>query len=335
MAVVFVVAQLEGHRRLEPQAAVRLKAHAHGNPVRHGEGHAAVVGGKEIGVLPELFQGRVPILPPQAHSQHRRQLVPGQEGHQPPEAHVLAEALGDFLGPPGGDALEGGQPLRGGLQDVEGLQAEALHDIPGRGGAHALQHAGGQIAENLLLVLRQAPLHLRRPELLPVLGMPFPHAGDGQALAGGGAGNAAHDGDGLPLLGEEAEDRVAVLGVLKDDTMYGALPADELFHLKRPPLFAFHAGLDFGGEFPGGDQGGVFLPVRQIPGQGLGVGGQAAVRQDNFGSGYAPLNPPELPDIGLHGQGLPPQREDQEQARDGRAAPKMEQNPGGGPNNGG
>ena len=138
-------------------------------------------------------------------------------------------------------------------------------------------------------------------------------------------------------LPEDEEEMVSYLssGVLKNDAMYGALPADELFHLKRPPLFAFHAGLDFGGEFPGGDQGGGFLPVRQIAGQGPGVGGQAAVRQDNFGSGYAPLNPPELPDIGLHGQGLPPQREDQEQARDGRAAPKMEQNPGGGPNNGG
>ena len=37
-------------------------------------------------------------------------------------------------------------------------------------------------------------------------------AGDAQALAGGGAGDAAHNGDDLPLLGEEAEDRVPVFG---------------------------------------------------------------------------------------------------------------------------
>ena len=242
MAVVLVVAQLKAHRRLEPQAAVRFKAHPHGDFIRHGEGHAAVVSGQEVGVLPELFQRRVPILPPQAHGQHRRQLVPGQEGHQPPQAHMLAKALGNLLGPPGGDALQGGQPLRGGLQNIEGLQAEAFHDTPGRGGAHALQNAGGEVTEYLLLVLREAPLHLRRPELLSVLGVPLPDAGDGQPLPGSGAGDAAHHGDDLPLLGEEAEDRVAIFGVLKDDAMYDALPADQLFHLGCPLFFAFCRG---------------------------------------------------------------------------------------------
>ena len=234
VAVVFVVAQLKAHRRLEPGPAVGLKAHAHGDPVRHGEGHAAFVARQQIGVLPELFQRRAPVLPPQAHGQHRGQLIPGQEGHQPPQAHVLPEGLADLLGPPGGDALEGGQPFRGGLQHVESLQAEAVHHVPGRGGAHALQNAGGKVAEHLRLVLRQSPLHLRRPELFPVLGVALPCAGDAQALAGGGAGDAAHNGDDLPLLGEEAEDRVPVFGVLKDDAMYRALPADELFHLGYP-----------------------------------------------------------------------------------------------------
>ena len=152
------MAELKAHRRLEAKAAVRLKTHAHGDFVRHGEGHAALVPGQEIGVLPELFQGGVPVLTPQAHGQHRRQLVPGQKGHQPPEAHVLPEPLGNLLGPLGGDALECGQPLRGGFQNVKGFQPEAVHDIPGRGRAHALQNAGGEIADHLLLVLWQAPL---------------------------------------------------------------------------------------------------------------------------------------------------------------------------------
>lgn len=33
VAVVFIVAQLKGHRRLEPLVAVRSQPHAHGDPV--------------------------------------------------------------------------------------------------------------------------------------------------------------------------------------------------------------------------------------------------------------------------------------------------------------
>ena len=82
-----------------------------------------------------------------------------------------------------------------------------------------------------------------------MLGMPLPDAGDGQMLAGGGAGDAAHNGDHLPLLGEEAENRIAVLGILKDDAMYRALPADQLFHFGVSSLFAFQTGSDFRDDF--------------------------------------------------------------------------------------
>ena len=39
-----------------------------------------------------------------------------------------------------------------------------------------------------------------------------------------------HNSDDLPLLGEEAEDRISVFGVLKNNAMYRALPADQFFH---------------------------------------------------------------------------------------------------------
>ena len=231
MAVVLVVAQLKGHRRLEPLVAVRRHAHAHGHLVRDGEGHAAGLAGEEVGVLPHLLQRRVAVLPPQLHRQNGRQLVLGQKGHQPPQSHVLAVVFGDLLGLAGGDALQGGEPLRLPLQDVQCLRPEPLHDPPGGGRAHAFADAGGQIAEDLLLILRQAPLQLHHPDLLPMLGVGLPSAGDRQMLPRRHAGDAAHHGDHLALLRQEAQDRIAVFGVLKNDAMYRTLTGDQLFHV--------------------------------------------------------------------------------------------------------
>ena len=141
VAVVFIVAQLKGHRRLEPLVAVRSQPHAHGDPVGDGELHPARLAGEEVGILPHLLQRRVAVLPPQLHSQDRRQLVLGQKGHQPPQAHVPAEALRDLLGLAGGDAFERGQALRLPLQNVQGLRPEPLHNPPRGGGAHPLADA--------------------------------------------------------------------------------------------------------------------------------------------------------------------------------------------------
>ena len=154
-------------------ARCQLKRHGaqDGDPVGDGELHPARLAGEEVGILPHLLQRRVAVLPPQLHSQDRRQLELGQKGHQPPQAHVPAEALRDLLGLAGGDAFERGQALRLPLQNVQGLRPEPLHNPPRGGGPHPLADAGGEIAEDLLLVLRQAPLQLHRPELFPVLGV--------------------------------------------------------------------------------------------------------------------------------------------------------------------
>ena len=230
-SAVFVVAQLKGHRRLEPLPAVRVHAQLQGDLVRDGELHTAGVAGEQVRVLLHLFQCGIAVLAAQLHGQHRRQLIPGQKGHQPPQAHVTTEALRNLLGLFGGDALDGGQPLRLPLQNVQRFGAEAVHNALRRGGAHALAHAGGQVAGDLRLLLRQAPLQLRGPQLGTVLGMGLPQAGHRQVLSRRGAGDAAHHRDHLALLGQEAQDRIAVFGVLKNDAMYGALAGGQTFHV--------------------------------------------------------------------------------------------------------
>ena len=63
-----------------------------------------------------------------------------------------------------------------------------------------------------------------------MLGVGLPCAGDGQVLPRRHAGDAPHNGDDLPLLGEQAKDRISIFGVLKNNAMYRALPADQFLH---------------------------------------------------------------------------------------------------------
>ena len=240
MAVIFVVAQFEGHRRLEPLTAVRGDAHAHGDAVGESKLHTAAVAAEEVRVFLHHLQRRVAVLLAQLHGQDRRQLIAGQELHEPPQPHVPAEAPGDLLGLFGGDALDESQPLRLPLQNVQGVPAKALHDPLGGGGTHALADAGGEVVEDLLLVLRQKTLQLHRPQLLPVLGMLFQNAGHRQVLSRRHAGNAAHHREDLSLLRQEAQDRIAVFGILKNDAVYGAVTGDEFFHAL--PLYVLLCG---------------------------------------------------------------------------------------------
>ena len=236
MAVIFVVGQFKGHRRPEPLAAVLRKAHGQGHGVRHGKIHAAHVVRQQVGVPAHHFQGAVPVLLPQPDGQHWRQLIPGQKFHQPPQPHVLAEQRPDLHGLLGGDAPDLLKPLRLRFQDVQRLQAKPVHDPPGSGGPHPLADAGGEVIVNLVFLLRQAPLQFLDLQLLAVLGMGLPGAGDGQMFPRCHAGDAPHNRNDLPLLCEEAEDRISIFRVLKNDAMYRALPADQFFH--GPPSSA-------------------------------------------------------------------------------------------------
>ena len=230
MAVVLVIGQLKGHSRFQPLTAVLRKAHGQRHGVRHGKVHAAHVVRQQIGIPPHHFQRPVPVLLPQPDGQHRRQLIPGEKFHQPPQAHVLTEQLSDLHGLFRGNAPDLLKPLRLRFQNVQRFQAEPVHDPPGGGGSHALADAGGQVGEDILFLLRQRPLQLLRLQLLAVLGMDLPGTGNGQMLPRRHAGDAPHHGNDLPLLGEKAEDRIPVFRVLKNDAMYRTLPADQFFH---------------------------------------------------------------------------------------------------------
>ena len=230
MAVALVMAQLEEQGGAQALRAPGGEAHAHGDLIRRGEGQAPGVGAQEIGVPADGVESPVAVDLPQPDGKDRGQAVLGQEGHQAAQAHVAAEALGNFHGPPGRDALDEAELFRLGGDDIRRLRPEALHEAPGGGGAETLADAGAQVADELLGVLRQAALHLLRPELGAVLGVGLPGAGDAQVLPRRGAGDAAHHRDELPLLRHETEDRVAVLLILEDHALDRAFPCRQFLH---------------------------------------------------------------------------------------------------------
>ena len=171
MAVVLVVAQLKGHRRLEPLVAVRRQSHAHGHLVRDGEVHAADLAGEEVGILPHHLQ-----RPRRRTAAAARMARTGGSWYRARKSisrrrpmcwrklSAISWAFRAVM------PLMRGQPLRLPLQNVQGLRAEPLHDPPGGGGAHALADAGGQVAEDLLLVLRQASAPAPPPGAAPRAG---------------------------------------------------------------------------------------------------------------------------------------------------------------------
>ena len=106
MPVILVMTQFKGHRRLQPFLAVQRKSHAHGDLVRDGELHAADIVGQQIGIVLHHSQRCVAVLLAQLHGKNRRQLILSQKGHQPPQSHMLAEALRDLLCLLGRNALD-------------------------------------------------------------------------------------------------------------------------------------------------------------------------------------------------------------------------------------
>ena len=234
MAVGQIMIQLIQHRRLGAAGRVPVEAHGQGDLVGGGEIHAAALVGEEIGVVLQLFQRLVAVGAQKTHGQRHRKIVPAKELHHPPQARQAAEGRGDLRGLFGRDALEGGQLLRLLLDDAEGVGAEALHQPRGGGGADALQHAGGQVAHDVVLLPGHAALHQLGGQLHAVGGVVNPHAGDGHALTGGGKRDAAHHGDQLALLGQQAQHRISVFFVLEHHVFHSALNGTAFPHGSPP-----------------------------------------------------------------------------------------------------
>ena len=165
MAVVQIVGQLICKGGLHPAGAVAVEAHAQGDLVHGGKGHAVGLSREKIGVLLQPGQGLGPVGPVQLHGQRHRQLIPGQKFHHPLQPRQLPEGGGQLHGLLGGDALDGLQPLRLLLDNGQGVRPEAVHQPLGGGGADALENAGGQIGRDVLPRLRHAALHGFRREL--------------------------------------------------------------------------------------------------------------------------------------------------------------------------
>ena len=234
MAVVQIISQLKEDRRLHPPPAVPGNTHGQGDLVHDGKVHSIQLVHQQIGIFPHRVQGlaAVPAIQPQGQGQG--QIVGGEEGHQPPHPGLIAEALPDLFGPPGGDSLDLGQLSRILLQHHQAVGPEALDDGAGGGGPHALDHPGGQIVQYLVFLRGHIPLHLMNLHLVPVDRMAHPPSRHHQVLPGRGKGDGPHRRHRLAVGSDQPEDSVAVLLVLINNMGDG--PADRAFiHGAEPP----------------------------------------------------------------------------------------------------
>ena len=236
MAVVQIVAELIEHGGVQTAGVVTAEAHAQGDGVGDGEVHAVLAAAQQVRIVPQGLHGPVAVGALHRHGQVYRQVVPRQELHDLAQTRQRPQGGGQLHGPLGSDALQGLEPLRLLLDDPQGIGAEAVHQTLSRGGPHALEDAAAQIGRHVPGLLRHAALHALRRQLRAVGRVLHPDAGDGHALAGGGAGDAAHHGDRLLLsVHDQRQHRIAIFLVLKDHRLYGALHGTALAHMLTSP----------------------------------------------------------------------------------------------------
>ena len=108
------------------------------------------------------------------------------------------------------------------LHDIQGLVPEAGDDALGQLGAHPLDGAGGEVAEDGGGVGRQVSFVLLHLELAAVLGVMNPVAPQNEAVAVPDVGHGAAGGDDV-VLQTEVQNRVAVVLIGVDDVLHGAL----------------------------------------------------------------------------------------------------------------
>ena len=216
MAVVEVVGELEGPGRLHPVPAVPLHAHGQGDLVHDGEADAVELVHQQVGVVAHRLQGVRAVLVVEPQRRGQGQAVLPEKLQQLPQPGEIAVAFSDLLGLPGGDALDDRQILRPLLHDLQGSHAVALHQPVRQAGAYALDDAGAEIGQNLVLRGGHVALHLLGLNLVPVDGVADPAAGDDQVLPWGGAGDGAHHGHRLPVRRHHAQHRVAVVRILEN-----------------------------------------------------------------------------------------------------------------------
>lgn len=203
MAIAEVVRQLIGDGRLRAAGAVAVEAHAQGDLVHRGKGHAVLLTGEEIGVVLHAGERVRAVGAVELHRQRHRQVIAREELHHAPQPRLRLEGGGDLHRAPRGDALNCLQPLRLLLDHEQRILAELRDEPLGRRLSDALDRAGGEPGDQLLLALRHPARHLLGRELRAIARVVDPHARDRHALAGRGARDAADHRHQLPLVRQE------------------------------------------------------------------------------------------------------------------------------------
>ena len=230
MAVIEIIGQFIFDGRLHPTGIVGSKIHTQGDLVHGGKLHTVALTGEEVGILLQPRQRLTAVDAVELHGQGRGQVIPGHKLHHPPQACQFPESGGDLHGLFGGDPLDGAQPLRLLFDDRQRVGAEALHKACGGGRAYAADDPAGEVGDDLILPLRHPALHQLGGDLGAVAGVVDPGARYCHLLAGAYAGDAAHHGEHLALIGDKAQHRVAVFFILKDQMLYGTLHRAALAH---------------------------------------------------------------------------------------------------------
>ncbi len=232
---------------LDPVGRGRVHAELEGDLVGGLEADAEDVEAELVGIGLENGERPVAVLAVDLRGQARRDAVLLEEHDQVPDVPVLGP------GPPDLPELDGAHPadlaeaLRLPAQDVDRRGAEGRDDALGQHGADPPDQARGQELLDALGRGGQGHGEAVHLELPAEARADLPRAADAQDLAGRERRERADDGHRLALLGQEPGDRVAVVGVVEDDVVDGALdrllPGDErrLLHasLMMTPCYAF------------------------------------------------------------------------------------------------
>ena len=218
-----VVPELEEEPGFPPLGVLSRRAQVQGQLIRCGKGYAQLLVHQQVGVVLQHVQGLVSVPAVEGHAQLEGEAVLPQKGQQQAHAHLEPEGVPDLEGPLPGDALDAGEVLRVLLQHGEGIRAELLHQPPCGGGAHPLHRAGGQVFQDGLFPHGDPALHDLSLELLSIGGVAAPASLDGEPLAGGGAGHAAHHRHRFALPHGEAQHGVAVFFIAENHRVHRAL----------------------------------------------------------------------------------------------------------------
>lgn len=197
MAVVARLLEREADAGAQPLRCIARCPERGRHLVGGQEADAAHVAGETVRVLPDQPDGLRPERPVHPRRLAEAKSVLLQEHAEVAHDPVLGPALGDPPDPRLGEAGDLLQPVRLGIQHLEGPPAEGLDDLVGGGDADALDGAGGEIFLDAVLRGRRRGHEAARPELQAMGAVVHPAALRGHHLAGGDLRGRADDGDRL------------------------------------------------------------------------------------------------------------------------------------------